>query len=166
MLRTADFSPRDWNRAPIYTSPGDTGGALVLDFGVLARLASEQEASGAFRISSDGSLAKAPLFIDDLPGAFYRVEAGHPDFTPNLNTSERETLVVMEGALRIVSNAGGFEREDPESARAVMSPGDVVELSDESISMQSVYLVDPAKCLALAMYRDYDGRVPRDLKLQ
>jgi hypothetical protein len=72
----------------------------------------------------------------------------------------------MEGALRIVSNAGGFEREDPESARAVMSPGDVVELSDESISMQSVYLVDPAKCLALAMYRDYDGRVPRDLKLQ
>jgi hypothetical protein len=32
--------------------------------------------------------------------------------------------------------------------------------------MQSVYLVDPAKCLALAMYRDYDGRVPRDLKLQ
>jgi hypothetical protein len=157
MLRNPGFTPRDWNQAPQYDSPGNTPGVTVLDFAELTRLAREEQASGAFRATDDGTLAKAPLFVDDLPAAFYMVDAHYPDFTPNHNTSERETLVVMRGAIRLVYNHG-LGREDPASQAGLVAAGDVMELSDEPVSMQSVAvsLTQRSVAWALALYRDFD----------
>lgn len=107
MIKAGDFSERDWKLAPTYASPLDASMGVVLDFRELSELAREEEASGAFRRSEDGTLARAPLYVDNLPAAFYRVATSDVDFTPNHNTSEQETIVVMEGILRIVLNTGG-----------------------------------------------------------
>lgn len=72
----------------------------------------------------------------------------------------------MEGVLRIVLNTGGYDRSDPKSQLSVVGAGEVFELEDEAVSMQAVSLAGPANCLALAMYRDMDGHMRSDFKIQ
>lgn len=159
------FSPREWELAPRYASPIELPGVVVLDFEELGRMAREEEAGGAFHASEDGTFAKAPVFLEDVPAAFYKVEANDPDFTPNHDTAQRELLVVMEGALRVVSNHGG-DRTEAENLIGVVPAGEVMALKDEqAISMQAVSLFQRATAWALAIYRDAELLIRPDLGL-
>jgi hypothetical protein len=160
----AGFSRRDWDLAPQYKSPIDNPRVVVLKFDRLLEMADEEEANGSFRPSADGTLAKAPLFVDDLPAAFYRLHTDYNQFTPNINTSDRETIVVIEGVLKVVPN-DGRERPDPTDLSGTFYTADVLELRREAVSMQAVGLVDPARCLALALYRDRDIQTQRELEV-
>jgi hypothetical protein len=160
-----DFSPEEWGLAPQYASPVELPGIVVLDFEQLGRMAREAEANGAFHVSDDGTLAKAPVFLEDLPAAFYKVEARDPDFTPNHDTSWREFLVVMEGALRIVSNHGG-DRTGSDNLIGVLHTGKFMELEkDEAISMQAASLMNRATAWVLAIYRDAEHLIRPDVSL-
>jgi hypothetical protein len=156
----AGFSPRDWELAPQYASPGTRrGGVIVIDFGVLSAMAAAEEEIGSFRPTPDGTLAKAPLHVDDLPAAFYRVNTAYTQFTPNHNTTRRETLVIMSGVLKLALNDRPRDEEGDRSLADTFYAGQVVELEDRPVSMQAVGLVDPASCLALALYRDRDIQI-------
>ena len=126
---------------------------------MLQALAEAEEAIGSFRRTPDGTLAKAPLFVDDLPAAFYRVSTAHSEFTPNHNTTRRETLVVMNGVLKLALNDTPREEAGDRSLADTFYTGQVVELEDRPVSMQAIGLVDPAQCLALALYRDRDIQI-------
>jgi hypothetical protein len=169
MLHNAGFSPRDWELAPQYASPVSKPGVVVLDFDVLGELAKTEISS--FRATQDETLAMAPLFVDDLPAAFYRINTRHPQFTPNHNTSERETIVVMKGVLKLVLNDAPRSEETDGGLLNTFYMGDVVELEDRAVSMQAIGVIDPASitdpetapkpasCLALALYRDGDIQI-------
>ncbi len=160
-----DFSHEEWGLAAQYASPIELPGIVVLDFDELGRMAREEEARGAFHVSDDGTFAKAPVFLEDLPAAFYRVEAHDPDFTPNHDTSWRELLVVMEGALRIVSNHGG-DRAESDNLLGVLPTGKFMELEkDEAVSMQAASLVGRATAWVLAIYRDAEHLIRPDISL-
>jgi hypothetical protein len=165
MLHNAGFSNRDWELAPQYTSPGLTWGAVVLDFASLGEIAKKEETVGSFRRTPDGTFAAAPLFIDDVPAAFYKVSTNYPEFTPNHNTTEQEMLVVVNGILKVAMNDGERSTESDASLTNVIYMGQVVELHERAVSMQAVGLVNPANCLALALYGAPDikievGRIP------
>lgn len=162
MLRHGGFSPRDWELAPKYESPVTKPGVIILDFGRLAELANAERESGSFRRTDDGTLSRAPLFVDDLPAAFYHVTTTYPDTTPNVNTSRQETLVVMEGILKLVLNDEVKALEEdpgPPSVADTFYTGEVVQLHDRAISMQAIGIADDADCLTLALYRDADVQV-------
>jgi hypothetical protein len=169
MLRHAGFSERDWELAPQYASPVSKPGVVVLDFDVLGRLAETEVSS--FRKTRDGTFAAAPLFVDDLPAAFYRINTRYPQFTPNHNTSELETIVVMKGVLKLVLNDGFRSELTDRSLANTIYMGEIVELQDRAVSMQAIGVIDPgsitnpeaitnpASCLALALYRDTDIQI-------
>ncbi len=165
MIGPNDFSSREWGLAPQYASPVELPGVVVLDFDELGRLAREEEAKGSFHISDDGTLAKAPVLLEDLPAAFYKVDANHPDFTPNHDTSAQELLVVMEGMLRVVSNHGG-DRTDADNLTGVLPAGESVKLEDEAVSMQVVSLLQKSTAWALAIYRDAELVIRPDFGLR
>lgn len=151
--------------APRYAGSERWPGAVVLDFEELAGMAKEEEANGAFHVSRDGTLAKAPVFLEDVPAAFYKVEANDPDFTPNHDTSARELLVVMEGALKVVSNHGG-DRTETDNLVGVVHRGEVMALEDdEAISMQVLSPAQRATAWALAIYRDAELLIRPDVSL-
>jgi hypothetical protein len=132
---------------------------IVIDFGVLGAMAEAEQEIGSFRRTPDGTLAKAPLFVDHLPAAFYRINTAYPQFTPNHNTSKREMLVVMSGILKLAMNDGTRDAANDANLQNTFYESDVVELEDRSIAMQAIGLVNPASCLALALYRDRDLEV-------
>ncbi len=159
------FSQRDWELAPQYKSPVSKPGVVVVDFEALSDMAKQEQADGAFRQTSDGTFAVAPLYVDDLPAAFYRINTSYPQFTPNHNTSRRETLVIVGGVLKLALNDVLRDEESDRSLNDTFYTGQVVELEDRPVSMQAIGLVDPASCLALALYRDRDVQVMTTLDL-
>jgi DNA-binding transcriptional LysR family regulator len=162
MIANGEFSQRDWELAPIYQSPINKTRAVVLDFEQLRQMAREEESSGAFRATPDQTFAKAPLFIDDLPAAFYQVKTSHPEYTPNHNTTDRETIVVVDGVLKLAINDGRGRSSSLENA---FCSGHVVEVSQKPVSMQAVGLIEPVRCLALALYREQDMLTSRSIEI-
>ena len=158
-LPHTEFSPRDWELAPRYTSPVSHPKAVVLEFARLRELADQEKQIGSFRKSRDGTMAKAPLFIDDLPAAFYRIDTTYEQFTPNHNTTELETIVVINGILKVASNDSARNKARDRSMDDMFYEGHLVELQAEAVSMQAVGIIDPASCLAVALYRDRDLQV-------
>lgn len=158
-MSAAGFSPRDWELAPYYKSPGAEPSVVVLDFEHLSAMMAKEEAIGSFRTTHDGTLAKAPLYVNDMPAAFYRVDTNYAQFTPNHNTSERETLVVMRGVLKVVFNDAERTAMSDASMENMLRMGEVMDLADRSVAMQAVGVIDPAKCVAIALYRDRDIQV-------
>lgn len=115
---------------------------------------------GSFRKDALGRLASAPLYVDNLPAAFYQVDTSYPEMTTNVNTSRRETLVVMDGVLKVVFNDElGDDGSKFQSLADTLLPGQVLELEDRAVAFQAVGVVDPSSCLALALYRDGDIQV-------
>lgn len=161
MALSREFSERDWRVAPRYQSPESAPGSVIaLDFRKFRDIARSERERGAFRVSDDGTIAKTPLYVDDLPAAIYVVDAQYPDFTPNHNTADPETLVVLDGALVVVPNDGS-ERDEHVGTGNIICKGEVAEFYDEAISMQATKMMNPldlspARCLALALYRDDD----------
>ena len=163
MALSREFSERDWGMAPRYQSPETTpGGVVALDFDRIRDIAIAEESMGSFRFSDDGTLAKTPVYVDHLPAALYIVNAEFPCFTPNHNTSDPETLVVIDGTLLVAPNDGS-SREENTDAHSLIRQGEVAEFHDEAISMQVSNFVtpfemdiSPSRCLALALYRDDD----------
>jgi hypothetical protein len=158
-MLNAGFSPRDWELAPRYASPVTSPGVVIVDFRELGAMAEAEQEIGSFRPTPDGTLAKAPLFVDDLPAAFYRIDTSYSQFTPNHNTSRRETLVVVSGVLKIAINDGLRDEARDRSLEDTFYEGDVVELEDEAVAMQAIGIIDPARCLTLALYRDRDIQI-------
>lgn len=159
MLNHTGYSQRDWELAPRYASPPSRPGVVIVDFDKLGALAEAEQEIGSFRRTPDGTLATAPLFVDDLPAAFYRISTSYPQFTSNHNASERETIVVMQGVLKLALNDTLRDDTEDRSLRDTFYAGQVFELQDRAIAMQAVGVIDPASCLALALYRDDDIQV-------
>lgn len=159
MLYNVDFSPRDWELAPRYKSPEAGPGIVVLDFDILESLAKAEQTIGSFRQTPDGTLARAPLYVDNLPAAFYHVSTGPDQFTPNHNTTEQETLVVLDGVLKLAYNDGTRSQAKDNTLENTFLKADVIDLQESAISMKAISMMDPARCLAIALYRDYDFQI-------
>jgi hypothetical protein len=160
MIWQAGFSERDWELAPMYESPTAGHGVVTLEFDKLSELAAKEKNAGSFRTDKLGRLSIAPLYVDGLPAAFYEVKTKYPEFSSNINTSSQETIVVMDGVMKLI-----FNDETPDdgvkfqSLADTLLPGQVRDLQDRSIALQAVGVFDVAHCLALALYRDRDIQV-------
>lgn len=161
MFKNTAFSERDWELAPHYTSPTHDEGVIILDFGILTELAERERDAKSFRLDALGRLSSAPLYVDDLPAAFYQVHTSFPETTSNINTSGHETLVVVDGVLKVIFNdkVGDYDEGNMSSLQGTLYQGEVMELEERAISLQAIGLLDPAQCLALALYRDRDIQV-------
>jgi hypothetical protein len=157
-LPYVDFSPRDWELAPQYRGEKSSPGLISLEFGTLKKMAAYENKIGSFRETNDKTMARAPLFVDDLPAAFYQISTTHEQVTPKHNSTDLETIVVVNGILKLAKNeyvaAMGTDK-----SHIRLAPGDVTELQDEAVVMQAVGFTDPASCLALVLYRDQDVQV-------
>ncbi len=153
-----NFTATQWANAPRFKSPeGSPPGIVTVDLTEMQKIAAQQEAKGAFRANSDGTMAMAPLFVDHLPSAFYKVDAHFPKFTPHHKSSKTETLVVVDGGLKI-SHTGLKSGVEDDNIPDVAFSGDVIELHSEAVAMQAVSLsiTDKVGTLAIALYRDDD----------
>jgi hypothetical protein len=140
-----EFSRQDWGAAPKYASPWSKGGLIALDFDELRGIAEHETQIGSFRPSPDGTLAKAPLIVEYLPAAFYKIETEYPKATPTHNTGLQETLVVVDGILKLALTDTGFER--------TFFEGEVVDLRERSVAMQALNVIErKGACLTLALY--------------
>jgi hypothetical protein len=136
-------------------------GVIGLDFEELKEIAMDQEGKRAFRKTPDGTFGKAPIYVDGLPAAMYLLETKTADqFTPNHSTADNEMMVVVDGMLRFVFNNGLREDQPaPDNLQYTYSPGRVVRFSKAEVSMQAVSVFDPARALALALFRDDNPKI-------
>lgn len=152
MLTNANFSPREWDLAPQYRADEAQGAVIPLDFQVLGDMAAAEEAKGAFRTGSNGTMAMAPLRLGHLPAAFLKV-TNHPEFIAEHMPSENETLVVLDGALKVepVDNSRQSWRQEP----AKFMPGTALNIKGGAkLSLEALGVFDPVQCLAVAVYHD------------
>lgn len=157
MSHLNEFSDRDWNMAPIYESPVATPGVVALDFDILKGMVEKEESIGAFRKTPDGSFGKAAVIVDDMKAALYLVDTEGPESkTPNLNTADKETIVVVGGLLQVIRN-DGRPRPRPGSLDLTFPEGQVLRFhNNDPISMRAVSHFDRARCIALALYPEED----------
>lgn len=155
--------------APHYQSPEDTpSGILALDFDCIKDIADLEQRKGSFQVSEDASFAKAPIHVDHLPGALYVINTREQDSTPRHTTADPETLIVLDGLLLVAPNDGTSHDEGVQSYD-MLREGEATEYHDTAITMQAVKVTNlfdssPARCLALALFRDDDLvlRLPTD----
>jgi hypothetical protein len=159
MAHLSEFSDRDWDLAPSYKSGATMPGVIGLDFGELKEIAIDQEDKRAFRKTPDGTFGKAPIYVDGLPAAMYLLETKAADqFTPNHSTADNEMMVVVDGMLRFVFN-NGEDRPEPSNLQATYYPGQVLQFRNAEVSMQAVNVFDPARALAIALFRDDNPKI-------
>lgn len=156
------FSNRDWRLAPRLESQSYLPEVVTLDFNVLKEVATEQADEGAFRESPDKSFGQAPLYIDEVKSALYRIQTKDPNhFSPSFRTADSEIMVVVDGILRFIKERQA--KPKTENLDNTYSSGRVLKFSDEKISMQAVSVFDPAEALILAMYRNDDPKIKYEL---
>ncbi|HMH31030.1 MAG TPA: hypothetical protein VK534_00960, partial [Methylomirabilota bacterium] len=113
----------------------------------------------------EGDLTTAPLYIGHMPSAFYKVRAERPEFMSEFEIKHSETIIVIEGVLKVVTD-DAYKARDTKGDTNNFRPGQVTRiekrhLAQDMVNLEPVGVLEPAECLALTIFDDpeiiFDG---------